>query len=127
MGPARPTWHSPRVLATLLVVFLAGVSVGAVVVRARTAVAAQRSPGLVWKEGGKMLTLNKLIRDLDLSREQAEQIEAILDDFTQYYQSLQVQMDDVRAAGKNSILRVLNADQRVKFEDLLLEIQAKSR
>jgi hypothetical protein len=42
-----------------------------------------------------------------------------------YYQTLQAQMDDVRATGKQRILRILREDQKQRFEKLIGEIQSK--
>ena len=66
-------------------------------------------------------------KDLDLTPEQAVQIETVLDEFVLYYQNLQGQMDDFRAEGKNRILRVLDERQKAKFEKMMLSLSAKLR
>jgi hypothetical protein len=49
----------------------------------------------------------------------------VLDDFVMYYQTLQAQMDDVRATGKSRIMKILHDDQQQKFERMLADLQTK--
>jgi uncharacterized membrane protein len=113
----RPSWHNPRILSTLLAVFLCGAIAGAVAMRTYMVRTMRTAPaGAVWD---KAVYLDNLKRELDLSPHQAKEIEAVLDDFMMFYQSLQSQMDDVRANGKSRILQVLNEEQRKKFEKRL--------
>jgi Spy/CpxP family protein refolding chaperone len=62
---------------------------------------------------------------LKLTPQQAEEIGTILDDFMMYYQTLQAQMDEVRASGKDRILKILTPEQREKFGRMLSELQAR--
>lgn len=64
-------------------------------------------------------------KELDLSPGQAAEIETILDDFVMYYDTLQAQMDEVRASGKAKIKQILNDHQRQKFDKMLVELQNK--
>ena len=111
----RPSWQNPRVIAILLVVFLAGAVVGALTMR----------EGLHrWIHPSKTDTLlkyDRLTKELKLTPEQSRQLRAILDDYARYRQDLQVQLDDWQATGKNQILRILDPDQRVRFEKLVNE------
>ena len=120
------TWRDPRILGVLLVVFLAGAAVGAVSIRiAAQSFGAQarfQRAAAVWKEGGKEISVEKFRKELDLTPEQAQQVEAILDDFVMYYQTLQAQMDDVRANGRTRILLILNPEQKQKFEKMLAQM-----
>lgn len=68
-----------------------------------------------WKESTRELTLDWFRRELQLSPEQAREIEAVLDDYVIYYQNLQTQMDDFRYEGKKRILQILNEEQREKY------------
>ena len=122
-GPNVSCWN-PRILMTLLLVFLAGAAAGALGMRYGLH-AIPLKPGPYWKEGGKEISLQRFKRELDLSPEQAEQMETVLDDFVLYYQTLQTQMDEVRASGKERILRILNPEQRKKFEKTMSELQAR--
>lgn len=123
----RATWHNPRILLVLCLVFLCGATTGVLAMKMRSAASTSKNWMLFWKEGGKAITLNKFKRELDLTAEQAAEIEASLDEFVNYYQSLQVQMDDFRAYGKQRIMKVLTPEQKVKFEEMLSDMQAKLR
>lgn len=120
----RAPWQNPRVLYALLGVFLSGALFGALAMRMSYAPERHRG-GPYWKEGGREISLQKFKKELDLTPEQAREMETILDDFMTYYQTLQAQMDDVRATGKQRILRLLREDQKQKFERMLGELQSK--
>jgi Spy/CpxP family protein refolding chaperone len=127
MAPAGvPSWRNPRVLRILVVVFLCGVSAGMLVMGLglrRSTYASQPS----WRESGKEITLQRFKKELNLTPAQAQQLETVLDDFFMYYHTLQAQLDDVRATGKKRILRLLDEEQKRKFEKLTAELQAKLR
>ena len=118
-----PLWKNPRILSTLLFVFLSGAVVGAVTLRMGYKPERHRV-GPYWSEGGKDAFLQKFKKELDLTPQQAIDVEQILDDFMSYYQMLDAQMTDVRATGKKRILRLLNDDQKAKFERMMNEARA---
>lgn len=118
----RDTWRNPKIVSLLLLVFLSGAITGALSMRFGIHQLLHHS-GPSWKEGGKEISLQRFRKELNLSEEQAEQMEIVLDDFMTYYQTLQAQMDDVRSTGKARILRILNDGQKQKFERLLSELQ----
>ncbi len=120
----RVPWRNPRIVATVILVFLAGALAGALTMRWHLHGVARRA-STDWKEGLKEISLQKLKKDLNLSAEQAQQMETVLDDFVMYYQTLQAQMDEVRASGKERILRILNPEQKKKFEKMLSDVQAR--
>lgn len=120
----RAPWQNPRIIYTLLFVFLSGAVAGAITMRFGFTPERHRS-GPSWKEGGREISLQRFRTELNLDDQQAKQIEQVLDDFVMYYQSLQDQMDDVRATGKNRILRVLHDDQKQRFEKMLADMQTK--
>src|SRR5262245_36970697 len=117
-------WPNPRVRTTLLLVFLSGAVAGAITVRLGVAPERHRA-GPYWSEGGREISLQKFKKELSLNMQQAAEMETVLDDFMMYYQTLQAQMDDVRATGKRRILRILNEEQRQKFEKMIGDIQNK--
>jgi hypothetical protein len=119
----RVTWQNPRILCTLLLVFLCGSLAGALAMRYGVHQILHRTP--YWSEGGKEIALHRFEKELSLTPQQSRQIESILDDFVMYYQTLQAQMDEVRANGKSRILLVLNEEQKKKFEKMLTDLQAK--
>lgn len=117
-----PTWHTPRVLAVLLLVFLCGAAAGALGMR----MFSPRVPA-AWSAGGREWTLDMMKKELDLTPQQAAEIETVLDEFVLYYQNLQGQMDDFRAEGKKRILRVLTPEQRARFEKMVGKLNARLR
>jgi trans-aconitate methyltransferase len=78
-------------------------------------------------EGGKESTVQRFRSELDLTPAQTEQLELILDDYFTYYATVQAQLDDVRASGKHKLLRLLNDDQKRRFERLMAELQEKQK
>jgi hypothetical protein len=126
MTDPRVPWQNPRILCTLLLVFLCGASAGALTVRLASNRAA-RGSSPAWKDGttGKEISLDRFRRELNLTGDQAKQMESILDDFFMYYQTLQAQMDEVRGSGKSRILNILNEEQRKRFEKMVSDLQAK--
>lgn len=113
-----PGWQNPRILLTLAVVFLVGVTVG-MAVHHWMHVAPPPPPGSQAGPGAALLT--RLKTELNLTPEQSEQLKTVLDDFFTYYYTLQAQLDDVRASGKQRILRILDDGQKKKFEKIMSE------
>jgi hypothetical protein len=112
-----PGWQNPRmILLTLLVVFLCGVTVGMVVHHSMHAYAQSAPP----RPPGEAL-LDRLKTELNLTPTQTEQLKDVLDDFFTYYYTLQAQLDDVRASGKERIKRILDDGQKKKFEKIMNE------
>jgi Spy/CpxP family protein refolding chaperone len=96
---------------TLALVFVTGVMLGAVAMNAgRKRLQAASTP--VWTSAAKAIHLERLKKELDLTPEQTEQMETILDDFTQLYRT-------VLSDGKARIFQILNPEQRVRFERML--------
>jgi len=114
----RPTWQNPRIVTTLLLVFLAGGATGAVSMKFGLHQILHRSGVPTSREG----VLQKFKADLNLTPAQAEKISLILDDYQHYYRSVQDQEDDIRATGKMRILQELDPAQREKFQKLMGEI-----
>jgi Spy/CpxP family protein refolding chaperone len=121
-----PAGQNPKVISTLVVVFLAGVAVGALAMQLglheklhRTAAAASKPVPLAAKDA----VLQRFKTELNLSSAQTQQISSILDDYRHYYQSLQDQLDDVRALGKTRIVQILDDAQRQKFDKMMNELQ----
>lgn len=114
------SWQKRRVLVPLFMVFLCGMVAGAL---GANRLMHHSPPQPSWKESGKDITLKRLNKELNLTAAQSEQLETILDDFFTYYHTLQAQLDDVRASGKQRMVRVLNDEQRQRFEKLMSELQ----
>lgn len=117
-------WRNPKIILILLSVFLCGAVAGVVGLRiSQRTVSAKQMP--YYKEGGREISLQRFRKELDLTNEQAAEIEVILDDFMMYYQTLQAQMDEVRTHGKDRIQTLLDDRQRAKFNKMLNELQTK--
>src|SRR5450759_1969153 len=117
----RTCLTSPRVLLTVAVIFLAGAMVGGLAMRygVHSMLHAQTP---FWQEGGKQVSLQRLTSELNLTPTQQAELETVLDDFVMYVQTLQAQIDDVRASGKARIMRVLDEQQKQKFEKMLGQV-----
>jgi Spy/CpxP family protein refolding chaperone len=119
-----PADKNPKVLLTLVFVFLAGAATGALSMQLglhdklhRTAAAA--GPGRpavpAPQSASSDAVLQRFKAELNLTPEQTVQIAAVLEDYRSYFDSLREQLDDVRSTGKMRILEVLNPQQREKF------------
>jgi len=118
LASERATWQNPRILSTLLLVFLAGGATGAVSMKFGLHQLLHKSSVPTSKEG----VLQKFRTDLNLTPAQTQKISLILDDYQHYYQSVQDQQDDIRATGKMRILHELDPAQREKFQKMMGEI-----
>jgi hypothetical protein len=120
-----PCWRDMRIVAVLLVVFAGGAAVGALAFSAvgptQRAAAPQRTADVERPEE----VVDRFHQELNLTEEQRRQLEVALDDYFQYYHTLKMQMDEVRASGKRQILQILDQDQRRKFEEMVTEFQEK--
>jgi hypothetical protein len=114
----RATWQNPRIFSTLLLVFLAGAAAGAVSMKFGLHDLLHHSATPASKEA----VLQKFRTDLNLTPAQADRISLVLDDYRHYYQSVQDQLDDIRATGKMRILQELDPSQRDKFQKMMGEI-----
>jgi uncharacterized membrane-anchored protein YhcB (DUF1043 family) len=118
----RRPWQNPRVLSTLLLVFLAGAACGALWMRLGLHEELHRAVAAANHEPSRDAVLQKFRTELNLSSAQSEQIALVLDDYRQYYQSLEDQLNDLRDTGKSRILEILNPDQRQKFEKMMNDL-----
>ena len=114
----RASWQNPRVLTTLVLVFLTGAMAGAITMRAGLHEKMHRSAASYWRDGRNEFSYDMLKKELDLTPEQSERLKTILDDFVKYHEDLQAQIEDVRATGKNRIMQILDTRQRQRFEQL---------
>jgi hypothetical protein len=109
-------------------VFLAGAATGAMVMQLglhdrmhRSVAAATARPA--GRVAANDALLQRFKADLNLSGEQTEKLAMVLGDYRHYYESIQDQLDDVRATGKKRILQILDQDQRSKFERIMGDLQ----
>jgi hypothetical protein len=117
MTPAHSGgWRNPRILLTLSVVFLCGVTVGMSLHHWMHAAPPPPPP-----QGPGTALFLRLKTELNLTPSQTEQLKGALDDFFTYYYTLHAQLDDVRASCKQRILRFLDDGQKKKFERIMAE------
>jgi hypothetical protein len=130
--------NNPRVLTTLLLVFLAGVATGMLGMRyglheklhqklnPATVSAAPAVP-----QPDREAVLKQFKTKLDLSTDQTQKIAMILEDYRHYYDSLQDQIDDLRlrdqiedlrSTGRTRIMEILDERQRDKFGKMMDEL-----
>jgi Spy/CpxP family protein refolding chaperone len=118
----HPPWRQPRILSTLLLVFLAGAASGALSMRLGLHDRLGGGVSSATRDPSRELVLRKFQSELDLTGDQSEKLAMVLDDYRQYYQSLQDQLEDLRSTGKNRILAILNPDQRDRFEKIMNDL-----
>ena len=114
MSLSKPRTSRAACALTLTLVFFSGAITGAVAYNfgARKMMAGKSAP--FWTEAGKERSLERWKRELNLRPEQTKEIEMILDDFTMYYRS-------VMSDGRSKILRILDDQQKQKFQKLMSE------
>ena len=120
----QPTWQNPRILTTLVLVFLTGAMVGAVGMRAGLHEQLHRN-AVYWRGDKSEFSYDQLKRELNLTPDQSERLKTILDDFVKYHEDLEEQIEDVRATGRNRIVQMLTPDQRKRFEQLSNRLPAR--
>ena len=121
----KPTWHNPRILSLLLLVFLGGVACGGFAIQFAISHAALR-PSVSSREGAQARTVAHLKQDLNLTPDQEGKIKVLLEDLAKYYDNVQVQMDDVRQDGRDRIKQVLTPEQQQKFDKIMNEMSART-
>jgi hypothetical protein len=112
--PLRSSWVGSRAagISTLLLVFVCGFVVGALAYNLGTHKRLHREA--FWTTSGKDAAVARVKKELDLTPQQVEQMESILDDFAKYYTT-------VLSDGKSRIMQILDDAQKKKFEQLLAE------
>jgi Spy/CpxP family protein refolding chaperone len=117
-GSDRPGWQNPRILTTLVLVFLTGALTGAIGMREGLHEQLHRSAAY-WRGGDKAeFSYQRLKTELNLTPDQSERLKTILDDFVKYHEDLEAQIEDVRATGRNRIVQMLTPEQRKRFDKL---------
>ena len=125
LAAGRASWQNPRVLTTLLLVFISGALAGGIVMQARFHGKLHSGRATYWSDGGAEFSYQTLKKELNLTPAQSDRLKTILDDFDKYHDDLQAQIEDVRATGKNRIVQILNPDQRQRFEEICHKLPAR--
>lgn len=113
----RPTWQNPKILTTLVMVFLVGALTGAIGMREGLHEQLHRNAAY-WRGDKAEFSYEQLKTELNLTPEQSDRLKTILDDFVKYHEDLEAQIEDVRATGRNRIVQILTPEQRQRFEKL---------
>jgi trans-aconitate methyltransferase len=120
--PAAAPWRSRRVVLTLVLVFLVGASAGGLTMRFWLHEKLHPTVAIASREPSRAAVLENFKTKLDLTSEQTSEIAMVLEDYRHYYESLQDQLDDLRATGKRRVLQVLDPAQRSKFEKMMMDL-----
>jgi Spy/CpxP family protein refolding chaperone len=120
----QPTWQNPRILMTLVLVFLAGALAGAIGMQEGLHTQLHRGAAY-WRGDKAEFSYERLKTELNLTPEQSDKLKTILDDFVKYHEDLEAQIEDVRATGRNRIVQILTPDQRKRFEELSGKLPAR--
>jgi Spy/CpxP family protein refolding chaperone len=107
----RPT--EKVAIVSLVLVFLCGVALGAVVMSVSGHAGLHATAhGAAPVAAGLSMSVTEWKQQLDLTDDQTVQLTSILDDFSHYY-------DNVLADGNSRIVQILKPEQRRKFEQML--------
>ncbi len=106
-------------MTTLLLVFVAGAMAGAASMRFGLHERIHQSSGTLKDPNTAKAFLERCKKELHLTPQQSAEMATILDDYKIYYQSLQDQLEEVRATGKSRIMALLDDQQKARFEQLL--------
>jgi hypothetical protein len=105
------SWSNPKVLVTLLVIFLCGAAFGSVLTRTyiHKRMDDRRSVAI---------SLQNLKAELKLTPDQEKIITKELDDYVKFYQNIREEQEDVAAVGKRRIFDALTPTQRRRFNEI---------
>jgi Spy/CpxP family protein refolding chaperone len=120
----RPSWQNPKVLTTLVMVFMAGALAGAIAMQAGLHTELHRGTAY-WRGEKTEFSYDQLKTELNLTPEQSDKLKTILDDFVKYHDDLEAQIEDVRATGRNRIVQILTPEQRKRFNQLSRDLPAQ--
>jgi hypothetical protein len=118
----RASWQNPKILTTLLLIFVLGAVTGALSMRLGLHQFLHPTSASLKDPHTAKVFLDRCRKELNLTPKQAEEMGSILDDYKLYYESLQDQLEEVRATGKSRIMALLDEQQRRKFERMLTEL-----
>lgn len=121
MSEARLSACKEKAYGILAIVFVAGLSTGVLGVRAFD----RHSGSTV--AGGSLevqteVAIERLNRDLDLSLDQQQKLQIILDEHIMLEADLLSQMRTLQQQGRSEILQVLTPDQKAKFDSMVTPV-----
>jgi hypothetical protein len=72
-------------------------------------------------------SVEKFTKELDLTPDQAKQLNDILDETHRSYREKEAEMETIRQMGRTRIRGMLHDDQRPKYEDILARLDRNRR
>lgn len=126
MTNAQVTFYKGKIAGVLSVVFLAGMGAGAVgtTVYQRRTLAGQTASAPHADSHPASLAVEHLRDELSLDSEQYAQVRGVLDHCIMLEADMLTQIQLLRSDGRERIVKVLNSDQRAKFESLLHQVSS---
>lgn len=126
MTNAQVTFYKGKIAGVLSVVFLAGMGAGAVgtSVYQRQTLAGQAASAPHADSQRASLAVEHLRDELSLDNEQYAQVRGVLDECIMLEADMLTQIQLLRSDGRERIVKVLNSDQRAKFESLLHQVSS---
>lgn len=118
----RVSWSHPKVLTAFLAVFVAGAATGALSMKL-IARSGFNSTSRAMRQMDRKQLVELFNKELKLSDKQQQQVESLLDDDFKYLQTLGAQTEEVRVHGRDSIAKLLDVEQRKKFDKLMFDWQ----
>src|SRR3954451_1766416 len=107
------SWHNPKVLLILALIFMCGLGTGSAVTQYVVHSKIARSKSMASR-------LKDLKTSLMLTPDQQQIVNKELDDYAKYYQNIEEERANVARYGKERIFKVLTPEQQQKF-NLLFE------
>lgn len=126
MTNAQVTFYKGKIAGVLSVVFLAGLLAGAVgtTVYQRRTLAGHAASAPHADSHPASLAVEHLRDELSLDSEQFAQVRGVLDECIMLEADMLTQIQLLRSDGRERIVKVLNSDQRAKFESLLNQVSS---
>ena len=121
MTNAQVTFYKGKIAGVLSVVFLAGMGAGAV---GTSVYQRQTASALHADSHPASLAVEHLRDELSLDSEQYAQVRGVLDECIMLEADMLTQIQLLRSDGRERIVKVLNSDQRAKFESLLHQVSS---
>jgi hydroxylamine reductase (hybrid-cluster protein) len=111
-------WSNPKVLTILTLIFLCGAAFGTAVTRgflhSKMSVVSRRQN----IQAAQRMAMDRLKTELNLTPDQEQTVDKILDDYGKYYQNIEDEREDVAEHGRERILSILNEQQKKRFLEL---------
>jgi propanediol dehydratase small subunit len=126
MVDPRVTGCKGKLAGVVALIFLSGAAAGGLTMKAVDHYRL-KPQALVLNQAEKEMAVQHFRQELALNDDQTQAIESILDAFIMEQANLMQEMQHSRVVGHEQILRILNEDQRKRFQKVLSEINNKQQ